>query len=58
MIAEKLLTNTIVPLCPSDTGEDALGVMNDFFVRHLPVVDNDLRLGLVSEDDLLNYDIK
>lgn len=58
MIAETLLSNTIIPLRTSDTGEEALGMMNDFFVRHLPVVNNEQLLGLMSEDDILNYEVE
>lgn len=58
MTAESLVSNTIVPLRTSDTGEDALEVMNDFYVRHLPIVNNQQLLGLISEDDILNYDVE
>ncbi len=56
MIAEELITNSIVPLRTSDTGEEALGIMAEFYVKHLPIVNNTQLLGLVSEDDLLNHD--
>jgi len=57
MIAEQLISNDIIPLRTSDTGEEALGLMHDFNVRHLPIVNNEQLLGLVSEDDILNFDI-
>lgn len=56
MIAEELISNSIVPLRTSDTGEDALGIMAEFYVKHLPIVNNTQLLGLVSEEDLLNHD--
>lgn len=56
MIAESLISDTILPLRTSDTGEEALGMMNDFYVRHLPIVNNEQLLGLLSEDDILNFD--
>ncbi|MCB0549263.1 MAG: CBS domain-containing protein [Phaeodactylibacter sp.] len=56
MIAETLISNEIIPLRTSDTGEEALSMMNDFYVRHLPIVNNKQLLGLLSEDDILNYD--
>jgi CBS domain-containing protein len=56
MIAEHLISDTIVPLRTSDTGEDALSLMNDFYVRHLPIVNQDQLLGLLSEDDILDND--
>lgn len=57
MIAEKLVSDSIVPLRTSDTGEEALGIMNEFLVRHLPIVNNEQLLGLISEEDILNMDI-
>ncbi|MBK7873008.1 MAG: CBS domain-containing protein [Saprospiraceae bacterium] len=56
MIAEQLVTNEIIPLRTSDTGDEALSMMNEFYVRHLPIVNNSELLGLVSEDDILNFD--
>ena len=58
MIVETLLSNVIIPLRTSDTGEEALSMMNDFYIRHLPIVNNQQLLGLISEDDILNHDVK
>jgi predicted transcriptional regulator len=57
MIAETLISDIIVPLKTSDTGEDALGMMNDFYLRHLPIVNDKQLLGLLSEDDILDHDV-
>jgi CBS domain containing-hemolysin-like protein len=56
MIAQTLISNDIVPLRTSNTGEEALGIMADFYVKHLPIVNHTQLLGVISEDDLLNYD--
>lgn len=56
MIAESLISNVIIPLRTSDTGEDALGMMEEFYIRHLPIVNNEQLLGLISEDDILDFD--
>lgn len=56
MIAADLITDTIVPLRTSDTGAEALITMNDFYIRHLPVVNNETLLALISEEDVLNAD--
>ncbi|MEM9836019.1 MAG: CBS domain-containing protein [Bacteroidota bacterium] len=57
MIAEHLISNDILPLRTTDTGDEALGVMNDFYLRHLPVVKDDNELvAIVSEDQLLDAD--
>lgn len=56
MTAESLISDAIVPLSPTDTGEEALGIMNEFYVRHLPVVENGELKAVVSEDDILDAD--
>ena len=58
MIAANLLSQSIVPLKTSDTGQEALSTMNDFYVKHLPIVNNKQLLGLLSEDDILDHDIE
>lgn len=57
MIAANLLTDSIIPLRTSDTGDDALSIMGDFYVKHLPIVNNEELLGLISEEDILNNDV-
>ncbi len=56
MIAESLISNTIIPLRTSDFGEEALKMMEEFYVRHLPIVNNTQLLGLISEEDILDFD--
>ncbi|MEZ4988035.1 MAG: CBS domain-containing protein [Saprospiraceae bacterium] len=58
MIAENLISSQIVPLRTSDTGSDALETMGEFYVRHLPIVNQDTLLGLLSEDDILDHDVE
>ncbi len=57
MTAEQLISTEIIPLKTSDTGEEALSIMSDYFVRHLPIVNNEQLLGLLSEEDILNEDV-
>lgn len=57
MTADTLISNSIIPLRTSDTGEEALEMMSEFYIRHLPIVNNKQLLGVISEDDVLNYDI-
>lgn len=56
MIAKELISEEIVPLRTSDTGEDALAMMSDFHVRHLPIVNGTQLLGLISEDEIFELD--
>jgi predicted transcriptional regulator len=54
MIAKQLITHLIPPLKTSDTGERAINWMQEFNVNHLPIVNNEQFLGLISEDDILD----
>jgi acetoin utilization protein AcuB len=54
MIAKNLIRTTLAPLKPTDTGIFALRQMSDNHVRHLPVVDGVLFIGLLAEDDILH----
>ena len=56
MVANDLITNDIVPLRTSDSGEVALETMHEFFVQHLPIVNDRQLLGLISENDILDND--
>ena len=55
MHASGLISYAIPPLKLSDSGEKAIDWMNDFHVRHLPVVEDGIFLGLLSEDEVLNF---
>lgn len=58
MTAEQLITDATVPLRTSDTGEDALALMNEMYIRHLPIVNDKQLLGLISEEDILNSQVE
>lgn len=55
MIAKEIITESIPPLKTTDTGAQALLFMNEFKVKHLPVVDGVSFYGLISENDILDY---
>lgn len=55
MHASSLISYSVPPLKLSDTGVKALLWMNDFHVRHLPVVEDGNLLGILSEDEVLNF---
>ena len=57
MISERLISDDIIPLQTSDLGNEALDMMTDFCVRHLPIVNNEQLLGVLSEDDILDHDV-
>jgi len=52
MLAKHLITDSIVPLKTSDTGADALSRMDDYKLSHLPIVNNEEFLGLISDEDI------
>lgn len=54
MIASDLISDFISPLKTSDKGIDALGAMEEYKVIHLPIVNNNNFLGLISEADIYN----
>ena len=56
MLVGDLITDEIPPLKTSDTVETALDWMEQFKVSHLAVVENRTFVGLVSENDLLDYE--
>jgi len=53
MLTRDLISNSIPYLHKDDKVFHALQLMNDYHVTHLPVVDNDSYLGIVSEEQLL-----
>jgi acetoin utilization protein AcuB len=55
MYAASLISYSVPPLKMTDTGIKAQMWMNDFHVRHLPVVKDGKLLGILSEDEALNF---
>lgn len=56
MVAESLISDMLAPLRTSTTGDEALALMSEYSIKHLPIVNNQQLLGLVSEDDILEND--
>ena len=57
MKAKDLLTYSVTPLKTSDTGLTALNIMEDIKVMHLPIVNSEEFLGLISQQDIENLNI-
>jgi len=53
MNARELINDSFPPLTLSDNGLKGLGWMEEFRVEHLPIVDQEKYLGLISEQDIL-----
>jgi acetoin utilization protein AcuB len=56
MLTRDLISNSIPYLHKDDKVYRALQLMNDYHVAHLPVVENDNYLGIISEEQLLQSD--
>jgi len=54
MLAKTMISENITPLKTSDSGTVALGMMDEFRVSHLPIVNNMDLLGLISDTDIYN----
>lgn len=57
MIASELISHTVSPLRTSDLGEEAITMMNIFHVKHLPIVNNEQLLGVISEEEILSHNL-
>lgn len=58
MIANELISSQVEPLMLTMDGEEALQLMQKYGVLQLPVVSNGEYLGMLSEDDILKYNIE
>jgi acetoin utilization protein AcuB len=56
MLTRELISNSIPYLHTNDSVFHALQLMNDYHVAHLPVVDSNQYLGIISEEQLLQND--
>lgn len=54
MIAKDLITSSVPPLKNTDSVAAALTYMKEFKVAHLPIVDGNTFIGVVTEGDLLD----
>jgi acetoin utilization protein AcuB len=54
MLTIELINNNIPRLQLQDSVSKALQLISDFRVTHLPVISEDIYLGLISEEDLLD----
>ena len=58
MQANELISNSILPIKPNENGETALLLMDKFRVNHIPIVNNDFYLGIISDKEINNWDSK
>ncbi len=56
MLAIELVTDTVVPVLLTDTVQTVIDRMIEFRVRHLPVINEQQFIGLISENDIIQHD--
>ncbi len=56
MFARNLLSDLVIPLKPTDTGDIALTWMDELRLAHLPLVDNEKFVGLITDTYIHNLD--
>ena len=56
MQASDLISQSIINLHPNDDGERAIALMEELRVSHLAVVRNNYYLGILSEEEILNWE--
>lgn len=57
MTARTLIAHDIPALTVAQTGREAFHMLNDYHVKHLPVVDGGRLVGLLSEEEIFNHKI-
>ncbi len=53
----EIFTGVVITVRPDDSVEDCMKLMTEHRVRHLPVVDKESVIGIVSIGDLVNWTI-
>ncbi len=55
MTAHSLIAYDIPALTTEQTGKDAFHALNDHHVKHLPVIEGQRLVGILSEEDIFNH---
>jgi CBS domain-containing protein len=53
----EIMTTLLIVVTPQDTVEECMRLMTEHRIRHLPVMDGDKVVGIVSIGDLVNWTI-
>ena len=55
MIAKQLITDSVIPLKSSDSAANALVMMDEYQVIHMPIVDEQRFIGVISQADIFSF---
>ena len=56
-LVREIMTDRVITAGPADTVEECMRSMTEHRIRHLPVLDGDRVIGMVSIGDLVNWTI-
>lgn len=54
-LVEQIMTSPLIYITPETSIEESMAIMTDRRIRHLPVVENDEVIGVVSIGDLVKF---
>jgi len=54
-LVRDIMSSTPIFVTPDKTLDDCMQLMTDKFIRHLPVLENDVLIGVVSIGDIVKY---
>ena len=52
-LVSEVMSKNVVTINPQDSIENCMRLMSDKFIRHLPVIENDLLVGIISIGDVV-----
>lgn len=57
-LVKEIMASTVITIHPDQTVEEAMELMTNHHIRHLPVVENNAVLGVISMGDVVQFIIK
>ena len=57
-LISEVMTEDLITVSPDEAIDDCMRLMTNRFIRHLPVVENDRLIGIISIGDVVKYIIE